>query len=119
MLTNATLIRIDLPGTPDVSGAVAFVTGDAISFDVLVDEVKRSQQIALGGRIAEASSVIYVEMADLADAPASRSRLAYVVPVESGGDGTTVTVREVVDTTSKFNRGGLGCHACFVKVVAE
>lgn len=118
MLSNATLIRIDLPGTPDVSGAVAFVTGAAIAVDVMVDMINRGQMLALQGRVTADNRVVYAPMDDISREPQPRDRWAFVMNEQAGGDGTTVLVREVILAKPDFKTGGLSSWAVFVREVA-
>lgn len=60
MLTNATILRIDTPGTAAGDGTITFTEGAAISARCAYDEAQFAQNWQLGGLIKDAKAVLYV-----------------------------------------------------------
>ena len=61
MLTNATILRIDTPGTPAGNGVVPLVTGAAISTRCSWQDPKSGRKWILGATVSDATAVLYVE----------------------------------------------------------
>jgi hypothetical protein len=58
-LSNAKLLRVDVPGPP-VGGNKSFTNGAALAIDCVLDAVKSQQRFTIGAAISDATAVMYL-----------------------------------------------------------
>ena len=113
MLKNATITRIDTPGTPTAGGEVTFSSGAAISVRCSFTGVTRRQRYQLGAVIKEATAALRAIAEDLTAAAVSVVD-GYRMNVTP--DGRTLASYEVVHVIDDRKRS-LNCVVAFVRKV--
>lgn len=98
MLTNGTLLRIDVPGLEAGDGSYPLVEGTSMSLRVAVDQPKTGQKWILGAVVKEATAVMYVRStASLGIVPKGR----VLVAKDTEAAGVLYTVLHVIDQVNK------------------
>jgi hypothetical protein len=108
VLTNATLLRIDMPGVATTAGDVPYTTGAALAVRCALDEPTSSQRYVLASAIAEATAVVYVPMADVPEGALVRG-CRVVVRLDTFADSTTLRLVYV----KARRKGSLGVYEAF------
>lgn len=128
LLTNASILRLDLPGSPDPRGRTPYTQGPEIAprrARCFVGEISRNQREALAELIVDARAVMSVSMADYAKltaagtaTPAAGHRLSVSPHYPPGTPARPPVVRQVLHV-AEYVKGSISHYKLFVRDLTE
>jgi hypothetical protein len=112
VISNATLLRIDAPGTPTPTGDVTpAAAGPAIAVPCILDEPTFGTRRQISALQLLSTAVLYVQFCDLANAPTLLVDQGIVLVQQTGQAAVTYRIDNAVPLTF----GGLSHVRCFVR----